>query len=80
MSCLPRRIDYPFKDQINNCFKFLGLERKNAFDMNDVEFEEAEAEVCVHFEWVVYPGYKQLVPRHKKTKQLVLRKGDCCER
>ena len=79
MSCLSGKIDYPFKEQINDCYKLLGLKRKNAFDMNECELEIAEAEICVHFEWVVCPDYKQLVPRHKKTRQLVLRKGACCE-
>lgn len=59
------------EDQVNNCFRFLGQQRKDAHEMNEQELLEAESELAKEFCWIEYPDYIQSVPKHISSGTII---------
>ena len=62
---------YPMEEQINDCYAFLGIKKKDAHDMNEAEMEDCEIGLGKHFEWVEHEECYQLVPKHIETGKLI---------
>ena len=66
-----KKVYYPMEDQINDCYAYLGITKKDAHDMTEAELDEASIELSKHFEWVEHPECHQLVPKHIETGILI---------
>lgn len=62
---------YCIEDQINDCFRFLGKQRKDAHEMNEYELEMAENEVAKEFCWIEHPAYIQSIPKHLSSGTII---------
>ncbi len=63
---------YPIEDAINNVSKKFRLNLKDSNEMDEKELEEAEMLITEYVEFVEHPEYVQLVPKMKRTNELIL--------
>ena len=63
---------YPVEDAINNVSAKLKLGLKDAYDMDEEEFDNVAKYVSQYVEWVKHPDYWHQVPKVIATGELIL--------
>jgi len=65
------KVHYPIEQQVDDCYKYLGMERKSAYDMTEDEISAAEREREQYFKWVEHPKCAQMVPQHIESGKIL---------